>query len=319
VSSHRFPSVSVVIPSWNLKEDLVDCLDSLGTSSFERVETIVVDNGSTDGTSDAVATRYGGSVEVIRCQQNLGFGRAANRGIQRALSRGTDYVLVLNNDTLVHPEMVEHLVSALEQSPRAGIAGPAIYHSGDRQRIWATGQRRWLGPIITHRIRVASPGLAPVRVDYVTGCAMLVKRDVFSTIGMFDSSYRMYFEDADFCQRATAAGFEIWFAPQAQMLHKVSQSTRRFVPRRVYDQSRGRVIFLNRHTRRAMKVLANLYIHVRIAFLVGRMLLQGDTASASAAVRGTRAGYREIEAVRHTTQVDAACTDCATSQHEDQS
>jgi len=319
VSSNRCPSVSVVIPSWNLKEDLVECLDSLGTSSFEHVEIIVVDNGSIDGTSEAVAARYGGTVEIIRCQQNLGFGRAANRGIQSALSRGTDYVLILNNDTIVHPEMIKHLVSAFEQSPRAGIVSPAIYYAGDQQRVWATGQRRWLGPIITRRIQTAFPGLVPVRVDYVTGCAMLVKRDVFSAIGTFDPGYRMYFEDADFCQRAAAAGFEVWFAPRAQVLHKVSQSTRRFVPRRVYDQSRGRVIFLNRHTTRAMKVLANLYIYVRIALFAGRMLLQGDKASAVAAVGGTRAGYREIGTIGHIGHVDAVSTDCAASQHEDPS
>lgn len=284
-------SVFVVIPSWNLVDDLVVCIDSLLGSSSQPLFVVVVDNASTDGTCGIIQNRFKESVKVIVCEQNLGFARAVNIGIQFAVEAGAEFVLVLNNDTLVDSHMVFDLVNALESYPAVGIASPLIYRFDDPDCIWRIGDRQLWGPPLIWKIAKLPSRQEPVSVEYVTGCAMMVKREVFSVVGGFATDYQMYFEDADFCQRVRASGFGILVVPQAKMWHKVSQSTRTLVPQRVYDQFRGRVIFMNRHSPLALWGLANLYIWVRLMIEFGRYLFLGDWRSAMAAVQGVLAGY----------------------------
>ncbi|MGA9347696.1 MAG: glycosyltransferase family 2 protein [Anaerolineae bacterium] len=240
----------VVILNWNLPEETILCVESVQLNPPLDVEIIVVDNGSTDRSVELFQSRLGDTVRIIENSENLGFAAGINVGIRRALTEGAHSILLLNNDTIVDANMICHLVSAAIKSPQAGIIGPIIYYYDRPERIWRFGDReyRWLPvPLQLPASVLSKARQTPFRVDYVTACGMLVRRQVFEAIGLFDTRYFMYFEDADFCRRARQAGYEIWCAPQARMWHKVSLSASKQKPATRYAESWGRAQFYQRH------------------------------------------------------------------------
>lgn len=259
--------IHVVIPSWNLKDDLIECIDSLSHSSFpEPVRVVVVDDGSTDGTSDFLADRLGDAIHLIRLDTNQGYAKAANRGIAWAIQNGAEYVLLLNNDTVVEASMLAQLLAALDMNPSAGLAGPAIYLHSQPDRLWRIGDRQFWKLPLTRQVGIPKTSVTPFPVDYITGCAMFISRRVFEAVGLLDTGFQMYFEDADFCCRATTAGFTILAVPQAKMLHKVGRSTLLNESRRIYLQNRGRTIFMTRYHRGWMGFIAAAYVALHAFF-----------------------------------------------------
>jgi hypothetical protein len=248
------PAVFIVVLTWNGKDLTLDCLESLEKLDYPRLYIIVVDNGSTDGTAEAVKGRYGDRVDLVRNDANLGFAGGNNVGIDHALRQGADFVLLLNNDTVVDPDLVGNLLAAMLPSPRIGITGPKIYFHDSPDRIWFAGGEVHLCKGITrHRgIREKDRGQydEPIETDFITGCAMMVKREVFSAIGKLDESYPAYFEDTDFCMRARRAGFLVVYAPGGRVWHKVSRSTGgQLSPRKAKLKLRSGWIFFKRYAR----------------------------------------------------------------------
>ena len=283
--------VFAVIPSWNLKDDLIACVASVLESSSDQVRVVVVDSASTDGTVEAVQQAFGNAVEIICCQENRGFAYAANKGCRYALEAGADFALVLNNDTILGDRMIQELTQTMSQHPGVGIAAPVIYYYDSPDRIWHTGDRHLIGPPLTWHVSKSEVSSAPFKVDYVTGCGMLIRREVLETVGMFSEDYHMYFEDADFCQRARSAGFEIMVVPSAILRHKVSLSTRGAAPERIFYQTRGRVIFLNRHSPHFLWLAAHVYLWMRALAGCTRRMLEGRPDLSRSIVAGTIAGY----------------------------
>jgi len=248
------PKVAVIVLTWNGKQLTLDCLASLTQVTWPNTEIIVVDNASTDGTVDAVTSAYGDHVKVITNTSNMGFARGNNVGIDFALKGGADYILLLNNDTVVDPEFVTHLFSAISASPDLGIAGPKIYYFTPSDTIWFAGGEvfLWRGGARHRGIREKDTGRYndPCDVDYVTGCALMVKREVIERIGKLDPSYRAYFEDTDFCMRAKKAGYRSRYAPDGKVWHKISQSTGGQVSMQKIKTKLGSTLrFLRHHAR----------------------------------------------------------------------
>ncbi|HXF69363.1 MAG TPA: glycosyltransferase family 2 protein [Thermoflexus sp.] len=284
------PKVFVVILNWNLKDDTIACVESVLSSSYTPQGVVVVDNGSSDGSASAIANRFGERVVLLANQANVGFAAGVNVGIRYALAQGADWVLLLNNDTIIAPDMIERLIAAADRYPDIGILAPVIFYHDRPSQIWQLGaqHRRWL-PI---PFRVSAKALRSEKdllpVDYVTGCGMLIRRDVFLTIGLFDPSYFMYYEDADFCRRAVKAGFSIGCVPAARMWHKVSRSTRGDVSRKYYLKTRYRVQFYRHH----YSLAAWIYLTMSV---LGTMLvtaLRGEGKAAWACARGFYHGWR---------------------------
>ena len=132
------PTVCIVVLNWNRRDDTLDCLASLEGLDYPSRWTLVVDNGSTDGSAEAIERAYP-AVDVIRAGENLGYAEGNNLGLREALKRGADYVLVLNNDTLVARQMLTHLVAAAEVDQQVGAAGPTIYFHEAPDIIWSAG------------------------------------------------------------------------------------------------------------------------------------------------------------------------------------
>ena len=222
-------SIAIIVLNWNGRDLTLDCLRSLAAVTTPLVRIILVDNASTDGSSDAVRQHYGSRVTLIENAQNLGFAAGNNVGIRRALDDGADFILLLNNDTVVAPDFVEHLHRPMLSSPDIGITAPKIYYAEPKNQIWFAGGElsMWRGIARHTGIRETDRGQYDQErdIDYATGCAFLVRRAVLEKIGDLDPGYRAYFEDADFCVRARRAGFRIRYIPAAHVWHRISAST----------------------------------------------------------------------------------------------
>lgn len=193
------PKVAVVVVNYNGRRHLEYCLPSLLDSDYEPLDLVVVDNASTDGSADYVQEHFGG-VAVLAADRNLGWAGGNNLGVTWALDRGADYVVLQNNDTLVDRRWLREAVAALEAHPRLGVLGFRVlneYRSDedpDGARFDEL-RRGWSGP------ELAS-------TDHVSGCALLVRAQVFRDVGLFDERFFVFGEEDDFIRRAMLAGYE---------------------------------------------------------------------------------------------------------------
>jgi GT2 family glycosyltransferase len=262
--------VAVVVLSWNGRDDTLGCLASLAEVEHEPLDVVVVDNGSTDGTAEAVRERFP-EVELVRSEENLGFAEGNDVGIRRALERGADHVLVLNNDVEVEPGFVGPLVEEAERRPDAGALCSKILYFAPRDRIWFAGAafdpRRGHGRHVRYRERDDPAETEVTETDRACGAAMLVPRAVLERVGDFDGELFFYAEDTDWSLRARAAGLRHWVVPRSRIYHKVSvTSGGENMPTPLYYGTRNTLVVCERHAplgafgtwrRRALVVAAN--------------------------------------------------------------
>jgi GT2 family glycosyltransferase len=222
------PLVIVVVVTWNGKNDTLECLESLRAVLYSNFRILLVDNASSDGTVEAVRERFP-DVQILRTDRNLRYAGGSNVGIRAAMEQNAKYILLLNNDTLVHPHLLTELVTAAEGDSRVGMVGGMIYYFDERDRIWFAGGKIdwWKGWIAHVGIRQRDSGQFSSQhpTEYITGCCLLVKREVVERIGLLDESYFMYGEDTDWCMRAQRAGYRLLIQPRAKLWHKVSVSS----------------------------------------------------------------------------------------------
>lgn len=211
--------IVAVVLSWNGREDTLAALESL-----RGIETVVVDNGSTDGSGDAVAERFP-EVELIRVGVNLGFAGGNNVGVRRALDRGANWVLLLNNDAMVEPGLVDALAAAAAARPDAGVLACKVLYA-DSDRLWYAGADfdPYLGRS-RHRGfgRPDAPG-AVEETERATGAAMAVSRAAIEAAGLLDEELFLYAEDLEWSLRIRNAGFAVVYVPDARVRHRVSSA-----------------------------------------------------------------------------------------------
>lgn len=218
--------IGVIILNWNGLEDTRACLRSLQDGSAPPHVFYVVDNGSTDGSAEAIAREFGDNVRLIRNRRNLLFAGGNNIGIRRALADGCDGVLLLNNDTVVQSGMLEAMRAAWVKTGEAVLC-PKIYYAGSKRFWYAGGTLKLHRALARHRgIGEADRGQYDVmgETDWATGCALFAPRAVFDRVGLLDEGFGLYAEDLDFCIRAKQAGFPVYYVPEAVVEHKVSAS-----------------------------------------------------------------------------------------------
>jgi len=248
------PRIAVVVLNWNGKALTLDCVRSLLEIQTPNVETIVVDNASSDGSAQAVRESFGGQVTVIVNDENLGFAAGNNVGIQFALGRGADFVLLLNNDTVVDANLINGMLRPFDTNTDVGITGPKIYYHDPPEQIWFAGGEVFLARGVSRHIGIRETDRGQFDdqrdVDYVTGCALMARREVFELVGFLDPSYVAYYEDADLCMRARRAGFRIVYAPEGKVWHKISASTGGQVSRRkIVRKLKSTWMFFRRYAR----------------------------------------------------------------------
>ena len=228
------PSVSAVIVNWNTADLLDDCIRSLRAHGGAEIECIVVDNGSTDGSTELVADHWP-EVQVIANSTNRGYQAANNQGIRATQG---DVVLLINADAMLTPGCLDSLLERLASDPRAAIAAPRlVYLDGSFQR-WTAGRLPSLGSAASYFFFLdrifPHAGLwlgrdvdEPFEPGWVSSACMIVRREALSRIGLMDERFFAYMDDVDLCARAREAGFTVWYEPSGTAVHLMGQSTKR--------------------------------------------------------------------------------------------
>lgn len=223
------PRVTIIVLNWNGVADTRECLTSLAQVSYRNFSVLVVDNGSSDG-SEQILKEAWPDIPILQTGVNLGYAGGNNAGIREALRDLPDYVLLLNNDTVVAPDFLDALVEAAEAHPTGGFFGPAILSLDDEPRVLALGGANWDQDRCAFRNLGKNQPLLPqplnsvLPIDYPTGCSLLIRRSVLDKIGLMDERYFLTFEESDWCFRGREAGFLSFAVPAARVQHKVSVS-----------------------------------------------------------------------------------------------
>lgn len=282
------PLVYVLLLNWNDAENTLACLHSIHELDYPSFRVVVVDNGSIDGSDQAIRQAFP-QIDLLSNDRNLGFAGGANVGLEYARRQGAAYVLLINNDTILDSRLLTELVTFAEGHPQAGLIAPKIYFHHDPTLVWAAGA--WLARF-PPRVKMIGwgerdhPRFDVLRqVDYITGCALLIRREVMDSVGLFDPIYwPIYHEDYDYCARVIKAGWQIWYVPAARMWHKDSQS-QRTPATKAFNLGKNIVPFYLRHGHPPALSLA-----VFVAWVTLRELLKGQPSFAWNYLKGVQAG-----------------------------
>ncbi len=213
---------TVVIVNWNGKACIAQCLKSLQRQTIQNFVTTVVDNGSTDGSLDVVRQQFP-EVVIIALENNLGFAAANNVAIQSAR---TDYIALLNNDAIAHPQWLERLVDTLDAYPQAGLAASRMLYAHDCSIIDRAGDSYTTAGAGSLRGR-GQPADAYARPEWIFGAcagAALYRMSMLRDIGLFDEDFFLLYEDVDLSFRAQLKGYKCRYVPEAIVYHMASQS-----------------------------------------------------------------------------------------------
>jgi GT2 family glycosyltransferase len=234
--------ISAITVNYARDESVHKLIDSLEKSIIEgfTLDVVVVDNAPVKPFKKL--RDYKLNVTVIRPGQNCGFSGGNNIGIKAALKNGADYLLLVNDDTTVLPDMVKNLKGVLESDESIGVASPKIYfakgHEFHKKRytsdqlgrvFWfAGGHTDWAHAKSVHRgVDEVDNGQyeKTEEIDFATGCCMMIKKEVLEKTGLFDEKYFLYYEDDDLCQRIKRSGYKIYYVPTAAMYHENASSS----------------------------------------------------------------------------------------------
>lgn len=271
------PTVSIIILNWNGLEDTVECLESLKKITYPDYKVVVVDNGSEGDDARLLREKFGDYIHIIENDRNYGFAEGANIGMRYALANlGPDYFLLLNNDTVVDPDFVGELIEVALTDKKIGILGPKIYYYDDPEKVWFAGGNinYWLGRLWHRGIgRIDSRHFGVIAdVDFISGCCMLISRDMLSSVGLLDSAFFFGTEDYDISIRAARSGFRVLYVPGAKIWHKIGRSTgrtgRRPTPFVAYYVVRNHFILMEKHWSKLQFATSTIWFIVTRLFIL---------------------------------------------------
>ena len=294
---------SVIVLNCNGRELLRACLDSLAGQTNARFEIIVVDNGSTDGSLQMLAQNYP-QVRAISLPDNRGFSVANNVALADAIGRGAEFLLLLNNDTVVAPSFVDELVAVIETDTRIAAVCPKIYFASDSEVLWYAGadfslysarlaQRGW---------RQKDSGQFDSRPDVtvVTGCAVLLRASAVRQVGLLDEALWAYREDVEWSIRFRQHGYLLRMAPRARVWHHDGATSVRILgggsqAKRQYHSTRNIVLIGWKHARWwQMPTYLLGFLVNELAYYTALRIWRRDFPALWAIYRGAAAGLRYI-------------------------
>ncbi len=240
------PSVYIVILNWNGLGDTIECLRSIEKLAYSAIATIVVDNGSRNREAEQIEEKFP-HISVIRQSKNIGFCAGCNLGIDYAIEHGADYVMLLNNDTLVPPDLIDKLLDGVGHLDGLAAVSPVIFEHPDTQKIWYS-DARWIAA--NAKFQLSKPGekysdistKKPYKTHFACGCCMLIPTPVLKDVGILDERYFAFYDEAAWCAAAARKGLRSYVVPSAYMYHKVSRSTPALVS--TYLLTRNRLLWM---------------------------------------------------------------------------
>lgn len=251
----KHPKVFIIILNYNGKDVIKKCLTSVFKLDYPNFEVVFVDNNSTDGSLEIAKSNYSKAI-FIKNEENLGYASGNNIGIRFSLERMADYILVLNNDTEVEKDFLTKLVEVAEEDEKIGIVSPVIL-DGNTKQVWFSGGRIDWMRMKTEHVQKAQ-GESQYESDFITGCSMLVKAEVFKKIGLFDEDFFLYWEDADLSLRSKKAGFKNMIVPASWIYHfEKSESQKKA---KTYWLVVSGLIFFQKNTPAWLRPWVNTYL-----------------------------------------------------------
>ena len=286
------PKVTAIVLNYlaETEEDTIDCIESLQASDYPRLDILLVDNAAPLEVSRRLAERFP-EVTFLRSESNLGFAGGNNFGIELALRRGCDYLLLLNNDAVVEPDCVSHLVKAAESRPGVACVGGKILYHDEPNRIWFGGgwfsAMRGLG---MHRdmgaIDHTPQGGTAEEVTFLTGCCMLLSAPAVAAVGGFQEDFFAYVEDAELSVRLQQAGYRLVYHPAARLYHRTPVDPGAGAPGNIMLRDRNRRRLMQRRFPWSRRLPFILFYYASRAVYAGRFLAQRDWPRLRAIWRG---------------------------------
>jgi GT2 family glycosyltransferase len=285
-SIKRGPHVTVVVLAYNNEDETAACLESLLGSTYEPVTILLVDNASPDGSGERLHARFP-EVAYLQTGTNGGYTAGNNRGMEWALARGTDYVLLLNYDTEVDRHCIERLVRAAEETGAAATA-PLICYYDEPNVVWYGGGRfSRTRAMVTHLLenRPIDPSQARMPITFVCGCCALIRAPALRELGGFDESYFMYGEDMELSVRMAAAGHRMIYEPGALVLHRIDRQSEP-TPWQIVLRDKNRRRMVARHYDMLDRVRFAAWFYPTRAVHYVRYFVRGDADRRRAIVTG---------------------------------
>jgi GT2 family glycosyltransferase len=243
------PTIFTVILNTNRREDTLACLASLAETTYPANQTIVLDNASSDGSVPAIRAQFP-EVQIIELEQNRGYAGNNNVGIQAVVEQGADWVLVLNEDTILASDCLSQLINVGQSDPAIGILGPMVYHHDEPNIIQSAGGhlgRFWYSSHLGQNELDRGQFSQPRDTEWISGCAILIRRAVIEQIGLLDERFFYYWEETEYCVRARRHGWQVVHVPQARLWHKGVQRDYSPAPSVTYYSTRNRFLLLAKH------------------------------------------------------------------------
>jgi GT2 family glycosyltransferase len=299
------PLVYIVLVNYKGYKDTVECIESLNKINYDNYKVVVVDNASGDGSYEKLKAEYGEHI-IIESQDNIGFAGGNNIGIRLAMENQAEYVMLLNNDTIVHSEFLMHMVHCFKNNQNVGIVGGKILYYDKRDIIsHAGGYIDMFKYTTVHyglNCHVEDPLFNTERaVGFISGCLMMIDCEIIKKFGLLTEDYFMYYEDTDYCARLSSAGYELRYTPQARIYHKVSMSSGGEESAFFLEwNTRNRMIFMERYKGNAGKfkrMASKLYFYSTRYVRCARYSISGNGEKAKAIAKGIKAGKAFIDAI----------------------
>ena len=263
--------LSIIIVSFNTKSLLRDCLSSVFQQTKGiKLEVIVVDNNSTDGSPQMVQEKFA-QAALIKNKKNLGFAKANNQGIGKAKG---EYIFLLNSDTILKDNPFLKLKKFAQDHPRAGVIGCRLLNKdGSHQPSvspFFTLPRAFLWLLTGDKLLYASPAKT-CQVDWVMGAALMAKKEAIGKVGLLDEDFFMYMEEVEWCYRAKKAGWQVWFYPEAEIFHLVRGSSPEGRQRAIWGIYQGLILFYQKHFPFWQLLVLKLFLQAKavLVWLIG--------------------------------------------------
>ncbi len=243
------PHVVTIVLNNNRRDDTLACLTSLRQGIYKNQSIIVLDNASQDGSVEAIRASFP-EVQLIELTENRGYAGNNNVGLRATATQQSDWIFVLNDDTIVDSDCLARMVELGESNQKIGMIGPMVYHFSEPEVIQSAGgslDHHWESRHIGQHEPDQGQFGEPRPVDWVSGCAILVRRAVIDQIGVLDEQFFCYWEEVDWCLRAHQAGWLIMQVPQAKLWHKGVQRDYRPKPYVTYYVTRNQFLLLTKH------------------------------------------------------------------------
>lgn len=280
------PLVYIIVLNWNRPRLTLDCLESLRSLDYPNYRVLVVDNGSTDESVAKIRAAFP-SIEIVETGENLGFAGGNNKGIERALENGAEFVWLLNNDTCVFSDTLNALVASAIEDPRIGAVGSVLLASTrpDVVLAWGGGNvNMWAG-----RATHTTEAIHMTTRTFLSAASILLRRQALESAGFLDAGFFMYWEDVDLSFRIRKAGYRLVVAPAARLLHFECSTLTKQNPLLVRYSSQSLVRFFQRHS-----PLPWIPIGCALASRMFKKIVLGRWQDVAATVQGARNGFRQL-------------------------